>query len=83
MIVKRALTFCGHTTQACGIEKDVMLGKVEWTKRRGRQGTRWIDSLKDKTGMASYEIKEAVMNRIDLRMFVQRIFKSRQRLDGT
>jgi len=64
MVVKRALTFFRHAMQACGIEKDVMLVKVEGTRRRGRQRTRWIDSLKGITGMTLNELKEAVMNRI-------------------
>ena len=37
MIIKRDLTFFGHTIGSSGIEKDVMLGKVEGTRRRGRQ----------------------------------------------
>ena len=37
MIFKRALTFFGYTTRSSGIEKDVILGKVEGTRRRDRQ----------------------------------------------
>ena len=69
--------------RACGIEIDDILGKVEGAKRRGRQRTRWADSLKNVTGVTLYELKDAVMNRIVWRMFVQRITKSRQRPDGT
>jgi len=58
------------------IEKDVMLGKVEVTRRCGRQRTRWLNSLKEVTGMTFYELKERAMNRIDWRMCVQRIAKS-------
>ena len=83
MTIKQALTFFGHTMRSSGIEKDVMLLKVEGTRRRGRQRTRWLNSLKEITGMKLYELKEKAMNRIDWRKFVQRIAKSRQRLDGT
>ena len=83
MIIKQALTFFGHTMHASRIEKDVMLGKVEGTRRRGRERTRWLNSLKDVTGMTLYELKEKAMNRMEWRMFIQRIAKSRQRLDGT
>ena len=69
--------------RASGLDRDVMLGKVEGTRKHGRQRTRWLDSLKDITGMTLYELKETAMNRVDWRMFVQRIAKSRQRLDGT
>ena len=57
MIIKRALTFFGHTVRSSGIEKDVMLGKVEGTRRHGRQRTRWLNSLKEITGMTFYEVK--------------------------
>jgi len=83
MIIKRALIFFGYTMRSSGIEKDVTLGNVEGTRRRGRQRTRWLNSLKEITGMTLYELKEKAMNRIDRRMFVQCIAKSRQRLDGT
>ena len=73
-----SLIFLGQTMRSSELEKDVMLGKVEGTRRRGRQRTRWLDSLKNITGMTMYEIKETAMNRIDWRMFVQRIAKSRQ-----
>ena len=36
MIFKRGQTFFGHAMRASGIEKDVMLGKVEGTRRCGR-----------------------------------------------
>ena len=83
MIIKRALTFFGHTMRCSGIEKDVTLGKVEGTRRRGRQRTRWLNSLKEITGMTLNELKEKALNRIDWRIFVLRIAKSRQTLDGT
>ena len=83
MIIKRALTFFGHTMCASGIEKDVILGKVEGTRRRGRQRTRWLSSLKDIIGITLYELKEKATNGMEWRMFAQRIAKSRQRLDGT
>ena len=78
MIIKQALTFFGNIMRASGIEKDVMLGKVEGTRRRGRQRTRWLNSLRDITGVTLDVLKEKAMNRMEWRMFVQRIAKSRQ-----
>ena len=83
MIIKGALTFFEHTMRASGIEKDVMLGKVEGTRRRGGQRARWLNSLKDITRMTFYELKGKAMNKMEWRTFVQRIAKSRQRLNGT
>ena len=70
MIIKRALTFFGHIMRSRGIEKEVVLGKVEGTRKRGRQRTRWLNSLKEPTGITLYELKEKAINRIDWRMFV-------------
>ena len=36
MVVKRALAFFRRTMRTCRVEKDVILGKVEETRRRGR-----------------------------------------------
>ena len=65
MILKRGQTFFGHAMRASGIEKDVMLGKVEGTRRCGRQRTRWLNSLNDKAGITLYELKEKAMNRME------------------
>ena len=83
LIIKRDLTFFRLIMRSSGLRKDVMLGKVERTRRHGRQRTRWLDSLKGITGMTLYELKETAMNRVDWRMFVQRIAKCRQRFAGT
>lgn len=50
-----------------------MLGKFERTRRCDRQRRRWFDSLRDINWMALYELKEKAMDRIEWRMFVQRI----------
>ena len=39
IIVKRVLSFFGHTIPADGMELDSILGKVEGTRRRGKQRT--------------------------------------------
>ena len=83
MTAKQALTFFGHTVRASGMEKDIMLGRVEGTRRRGRQRTRWLDVLKEFTGMSLHQLNETAMNRSEWRSFVQRIARSRKRLDGT
>ena len=71
MIAKQALTFFGHTIRAGGMEKDIMLGRIEGTKRRGRQRTRWLDVLKEFTGMSLHQLNETAMNRSEWRSFVR------------
>ena len=41
------------------LEKALMLGKVEGGRRRGRQRTRWLDSITDSTDI----VRELVMDR--------------------
>ena len=83
MSAKQALTFFGHTIGTSGMEKDVVLGTVEGTRKRGRQRTRWLDALKELTGMSLHQLDETSMNRSEWRSFVQRIARSCKRLDGT
>ena len=44
-IRKRQLQFFGNTNRAVGLEKQILSGKVCGTKSRGRQRTKYTDSL--------------------------------------
>ena len=44
-IRKRQLQFFGHVNRADGIEKQILCGKICGTKGRGRQRTKYTDSL--------------------------------------
>ena len=44
-IRKRQQQFFGHTNRADGLEKEVLSGKMCGTNSRGRQGTKYTDSL--------------------------------------
>ena len=83
MIAKQALIFFGHTIRASEVEENIMLGRVQGTRRRGRQRTRWLDVLKESTPMSLHKRKETAMNRSKWRLFVQRIARNRKRVDGT
>ena len=42
------LRYFGHLMQrADSLEKNLMLGKIEGKRRRGRQGMRWLDGITD------------------------------------
>ena len=45
------------------LEKTLMLGKIEGRRRRGRQRTRWLDSITDSTDMSLNEPREVVKDR--------------------
>ena len=45
---------------ADSLEKTLMLGKIEGRRRRGRQRTRWLDSITDSTDMNLGKCQEIV-----------------------
>ena len=46
LMLKLKLQYFGHLMgRADSLEKTLMLGKIEGRRRRGRQRTRWLDSI--------------------------------------
>ena len=54
-IRKRQLQFFGHINRADGIDKQILSGKIYSTKGRGRQRTKYTDSLNLPTMITSGE----------------------------
>ena len=44
-VPKAALSYFGHVVRAGGMEDEVMLGRMNGARRRGRPRQRWLDTL--------------------------------------
>uniref|UniRef100_A0A803TRD7 Reverse transcriptase domain-containing protein n=1 Tax=Anolis carolinensis TaxID=28377 RepID=A0A803TRD7_ANOCA len=80
-ILEAKMKYFGHIMRRQeSLEKIVMLGKMEGKRKRGRPRARWMDGIREMTGLTLKELGEATADRDLWRGMVHEITNSRKRL---
>ena len=83
-VAKAALSYFGHVVRAGGMEDDVMLGRMNGTRKRGRPRQRWVDTLKGYAiGATVSNMRRDARDRAGWRGATTVVARGRMQLDGT
>jgi len=65
------------------LERDIMLGQVAGYRRQGKPRIRWLDSMKEATGLRLEVLKQTVQDRKKWRMMVEGKTRNTERTNVT
>ena len=83
-VTKAALSYFGHVVRAGGMEDDVMLGRMNGARKRGRPRQIWLDTLKGyASGATISNMSRDARDRAGWRGATTAVARGRMRLDGT
>ena len=83
-MTKAALSYFGHVVRAGGMEDDVMLGRMNGARKRGRPRQRWLDSRKGcASGSTINNMRRDAKDRAGWRGATTAVARGRMRLDDT